>query len=486
MAMNTAPRLELRQGQSLVMTQQLQQSIKLLQMNTQEVQAFIDQQLEENPFLQDEERPEDQAPEAETRDNEAEEASEKEQEGTVEEAFVQDDWRAEDGFSDGSSLRVAVTPRDSDGDAMDLQDTRARDITLREHLMEQLQVEVSDPVLRRIGMHLIDLTDESGYIRENWPALAEQLGTDETHIGQALAALQTFDPSGVCARSVQECLSIQLRDLDRLDPAMEALLENLPLLADGNMEALKRKCGVDMEDLRQMVSEIRALNPKPGISFNHEVAQPVIPDVTVRRDVAGKWHVELNAAALPRVLVNKRYYAKVSVGCKGEDRKFMTDKIHEASWLVKALDQRANTILKVSTSILVQQEGFFRMGIHHLKPLTLKDIARETGFHESTISRVTSGKYLISPRGIYELKYFFTSGLAHKMGGDDVSSQTVKHLIGEMIGKEGGKVLSDDDIADLLKAKNIDVARRTVAKYREALSIPSSMQRRRQKQMHGG
>ncbi len=474
--MTNSPRLELRQSQSqsLVMTQQLQQSIKLLQMTALEVQTFVEAQLEENPFLMEEEREEDLGPPpGEEERRVEEEESEPASEGSAEDAFVQDDWR------DGSEMRTPVTPRDSDGDPLEFGDNRAKHITLREHLTQQLEMQVTDPVLRRLGEHLIDLTDDAGYIREDWNSITEQLGTDNEHMEKALAALQSFDPPGVCARSLPECLALQLKDRDRLDPAMEAMLEHLHLLAAGNLEGLKKACGVDTEDLKGMVAELKGLNPKPGLSFQSEMVQPVEPDVTVRRLAGGKWHVELNSSALPKVLVNRRYYAQVNVGAKGTDKKFMTEKMNDASWLVKALDQRANTILKVASSIVAEQEGFFRMGIHHLKPLTLKDIAKETSFHESTVSRVTAGKYLISPRGTFEFKYFFTSGLSHKAGGEDVSSQTVKHLIKEMIEKEGATVLSDDDIADKLKAQNINVARRTVAKYREALGIASSMQRRR-------
>lgn len=464
------------------MTQQLQQSIKLLQMTSLEVQAFIEQQLEDNPFLAPDERVGDEGPpDGEERREDVRDESPAD---SQEESFMPEEWREDAGFGDGSQLRTPVTARDHDGDTPDFDDNRAHALSLREHLMEQLPLACADPLLKRLCTHLIDLVDESGYMKEDISALADQLGTDRAHMERALAVLQQLDPCGVGARTLQECLSLQLRERDRLDPAMQALLEHLHLLAEGNIEALKRKCGVDGEDLREMITEIRALNPKPGQQFTHDLVQPVEPDISVRRDNTGNWHVELNTAALPRVLVNKRYYAKIVVGSKGADKKYMTDKIHEAGWLIKALDQRANTILKVAGSIVGAQENFFRMGIHHLKPLTLKDIAKETGFHESTISRVTSGKYLISPRGTLELKYFFTSGLSHKAGGDDVSSQTVKHLIKELIDKElPTAILSDDDLADRLKARNINVARRTVAKYREALNIPSSMQRRRQRIM---
>ncbi|MBV8939024.1 MAG: RNA polymerase factor sigma-54, partial [Alphaproteobacteria bacterium] len=432
-----APRLELRQSQSLVMTQQLQQSIKLLQMNAMELRGFVENMLEDNPFLAPDERPPEDSIEQRLKEDTAQE-----------ELFTPEEW-GDGEFRDGSELRTHMVARGSDGEALEAQEAKAELPSLREHLLQQLFLQETDPVLRRIGMYLIDLVDEGGYIKEDMAALAEMLGVERGQVEQAVGILQTFDPTGVCARSVEECLALQLKERDRLDPAMQTLLKHLHLLANGNMEALKKHCGVDAEDLKQMVAELRSLNPKPGLQFNHEVSQAVEPDVTVKRDASGGWHVELNASALPRVLVNRRYHASIASKSQGQDRKYMTEKIQEASWLVKALDQRAHTILKVATEIVAQQDSFFRMGIHHLKPLTLKDIARETGFHESTVSRVTSGKYLISPRGTYELKYFFTSGLAHGAGGEDVSSQTVKHLIRELIEKET-HVLSDDDLAEAL------------------------------------
>jgi len=467
------------------MTQALQQSIKLLQMNALELRSFVESQLEENPFLAEE----DEAPEADAADSQTEHEEQPEAEVEGEE-FLPEEWQGADAGEtgmprDGSELRMQVTARDSDGDEADFGDTKAHDLTLREHLLEQLQAQTADPLQRAIGAYLVDLVDDAGYLKEDVVALAEQLGTDAAHVKDAVALIQKLDPCGVGARDLAECLSLQLREKDRLDPAMQVLLANLPLLAEGNMAALEKRCGVDGEDLRQMITELRALNPKPGSAFAREIVQMVEPDVTVRRDAAnaGKksWHVELNAHALPRVLVNRRYFAKVSVHAGATDKKYLTEKMNHASWLVRALDQRANTILKVSSEIVAQQEGFFRMGIHHLKPLTLKDIARVTGYHESTVSRVTAGKYMITPRGVFELKYFFTSGVSHGAGGDDVSSQTVKHVIRELISQEGAAVLSDDDLAEALGRRNIHVARRTVAKYREAIGIASSMERRRKR-----
>ena len=264
---------------------------------------------------------------------------------------------------------------------------------------------------------------------------------------------------------------------------MQLLLDNLSLIADGKFDELQKRCGIDREDIRQMVAEIRALNPKPGNNFIHEVSQTVEPDIFVRRLPDGNWHIELNMNNFPRVMVNKRYYKKITSETRNKkDKDYLSEQFGSANWLVRALEQRAQTMLKVGGELLKQQDAFFRLGVRYLKPMTLKDIAAETGYHESTISRVTNGKFLLCPRGTFELKYFFTSALSRAVGGgDDVSSQSVKHYISEMIATEGEQILSDDDIVEKLKDRNITVARRTVAKYREALNIPSSPKRKRLK-----
>jgi RNA polymerase sigma-54 factor len=275
-----------------------------------------------------------------------------------------------------------------------------------------------------------------------------------------------------------------LRDKNRLDPAMQTLLEHLNLFADGKFDLLQKKCGVDHEDLKQMVGEIRALNPKPGTGFSHEMTQVVEPDIFVRRRPDGDWHIELNMNNFPRIMVNRRYYKKITSETRNKkDKEYLSEQFGAANWLVRALEQRAQTMLKVGGELIKQQDAFFRLGVRYLKPMTLKDIAAETGYHESTISRVTNGKFLLCPRGTFELKYFFTSALARAIGGgDDVSSMAVKNHISELIEKEDpSKPLSDDDLAELLKDRNITVARRTVAKYREALNIDASPKRKRLK-----
>lgn len=487
--MSTAPRLELRQGQSLVMTQALQQSIKLLQCNSLELREFVEQELEKNPFLLEE---------SEASETPAEEPVAARDEGEPREADFNSDesfsgeMQANESWDDSADIESDYLRHDHgassrangfDGeDERDIEDNAAQGISLREHLLNQLQVEIHDPAHRLIGAHLIDLVDEAGYIKDDLGGLPAMFGVEVSEIDSVLATLQGFDPVGVCARSLSECLSLQLRDKNRLDPAMESLLEHLSLLADSRFDELQKKCGVDREDIRQMVAEIRELNPKPGAGFLYEISQSLEPDIFVRRLPDGNWHVELNMGNFPKVMVNKRYYKKITSETRNKkDKDYLSEQFGSANWLVRALEQRAQTMLKVAGELVKQQDAFFRLGVRYLKPMTLKDIAAETGYHESTISRVTNGKYLLCPRGTFELKYFFTSALARSVGGgEDVSSNSVKDYIAEMVGKESpDNILSDDDIVDLLKERNITVARRTVAKYREALGIPSSPKRKR-------
>jgi RNA polymerase sigma-54 factor len=323
------------------------------------------------------------------------------------------------------------------------------------------------------------MTDDAGYLQGDLTDVAERLDCDVARVAATLAMLQHFDPPGVFARDLAECLTLQLKDRDRFDPAMQALLANLPLLAGRDAAALRQLCAVDAEDLADMVAELRALNPKPGLAFDTTSAQPIVPDVLVRPQGAG-WTVELNNDTLPRVLVNNRYYAEISGAARSKAEKdYLVDRYQQANWLAKALHQRATTILKVASEIVRQQEGFFRHGVRHLRPLVLRDIAEAISMHESTVSRVTSGKYMATPRGIYELKYFFTAAIAAVSGGAALSAEAVRFRIKALIVAEAADVLSDDRIVEILRAEGIDIARRTVAKYREAMHIPSSVQRRR-------
>jgi RNA polymerase sigma-54 factor len=335
-----------------------------------------------------------------------------------------------------------------------------------------------------IGQYLIDMVDEAGYLTGDLDAVADKLGAPRAKVEAVLAILQTLDPPGVCARNLTECLAIQLRDRDRFDPAMRALVEHLDLLAKRDLAALRRLCAVSDEDLADMISEIRNLNPKPGLAFGSTTVQPIVPDVYVRAASDGTWQVELNSDTLPKVLISQRYYAQVSKTTRSDkDKTYLADCLQNATWLVRALDQRAKTILKVSSEIVRQQDAFFVKGVQYLRPLNLKTVADAIGMHESTVSRVTANKYIATTRGVFELKYFFTSSIAAADGGEAHSAEAVRHRIRQMIDAEtAADVLSDDTIVDKLREAGIEIARRTVAKYREAMRIPSSVQRRREKQ----
>jgi len=458
------------------MTPQLQQAIKLLQLSNLELNAFIEGELEQNPLLE--------------RDESGSEGeSEAPSEGDAEAAEL---WREQAGEEGDGKLDIAGDPaawesrrtRPALGDELPgLDQTLTRPLSLRDHLLAQLSVDIADPVDRVIGAHLVEMVDEAGYVQGELTDVAERLGTDLARVEATLKLMQRFDPPGIFARHLGECLALQLADRDRLDPAMQALLAHLPLLASRDGAALMRLCGVDAEDLSAMVAELKALNPKPGLAFDQAPPEPVVPDVIVRPH-AGGFAVELNNDTLPRVLVNNRYYAEVTGAARRKaDKDYLAERYQQANWLVKALHQRATTILKVASEIVRQQEGFFRRGVQHLKPLVLRDIAAAIEMHESTVSRVTSNKYVSTPRGIYELKYFFTSSIAAASGGESLSAEAVRFRIKTLIEAEADDVLSDDRIVGILLKEGIDIARRTVAKYREALRIPSSVQRRRERSL---
>lgn len=485
-------RLELRQGQGLVITPQLQQAIKLLQLSNLELEAFVEGELERNPLLQRDERESEGDREETPRESEDLSA-----EHLSDLAAAADMDTAHDQASPGEHATGDAQEAQHAGGAVDwskagkggsFEDTEdfesrlTREKTLSEHLHDQLVVAGLSAAQSVIAAVLIDGVDEGGYLRVDLIETAERLGCELTAVEGVLTALQGFEPTGVFARDVRECLMLQLKERDRCDPAMLAMLDNLELLARRDMAALRRICGVDDEDLRDMVAELRGLTPRPGAAFGGEPSQPVAPDVFVREGLGGLWHVELNTDTLPRLLVDQRYHARVAGGARTDQEKvFVADCMASANWLVKSLDQRAKTILKVASEIVRQQDGFLAFGVEHLRPLNLKTVADAIGMHESTVSRVTSNKYIATPRGMFELKFFFTSSIASSSGGEAHSAESVRHKIKQLIDTERGErdVHSDDRIVEILKETGVDIARRTVAKYREAMRIPSSVERRR-------
>ncbi len=493
-------RLEIRQGQGLVITPQLQQAIKLLQLSNLELEAFVEAELERNPLLQ---REDAEAGEANDALPEAAETGDRAEitfdEGGSAQAAEAVDARADDLYGDAApGERTSDRMTDEaqpgltdwsragsggglpDGDGREQPDTR--EATLWEHLQAQASQAGFSPADHAIALALIDMVDEGGYLRGDLAEVADRLGVEPARVEAVLTVCHGFEPTGIMARSVPECLKLQLVERNRLDPAMAVLLDNLDLLAKRDLAGLRKLCGVDGEDMAEMIAELKALTPRPGAGFGGEPAQTVVPDVHVRPDPAGGWKVELNADTLPRLIMDKRYHGVVAAGARSETEKtFVADCAAQASWLVKSLDQRAKTILKVASEIVRQQDAFLAFGVEFLRPLTLKNVADAIEMHESTVSRVTSNKYVSTPRGVFELKFFFTAAIQSSDGGALHSAEAVRHRIRTMIDGEGrdGDVLSDDRIVELLKEAGIDIARRTVAKYREALRIPSSVQRKR-------
>jgi RNA polymerase sigma-54 factor len=520
MALTT--KLLMRQGQALVMTPQLLQAIKLLQFSNLELAAFVEEELERNPLLERADEIADRSepiPEPISGDfdpeialsnaadfNDASEAnwsmdSLATDRGALEASLgteltnaFEDDRAPTPGertdFLEGAGLSAnswsGSASASGDSEATNLEAYVAAEIGLKDHLLAQLMLATSDPIDRIIGQALIDAIDEAGYLGENLAEIASRLAVPLERVEKSLVLLQTFDPSGVGARNLAECVAIQLRERDRFDPAMQALVGHLELVAKRDFSSLRKICGVDDDDIVDMIGEIKRLDPKPGRAFGGAPVQPVIPDVIVRPLPDGSWHIELNSDVLPRLLVNQTYSTRVARAKSNDvDKSFLSNCLQTANWLTKSLEQRARTILKVSSEIVRQQDAFFARGVEYLRPLNLKTIADAIGMHESTVSRVTSNKYMTTPRGLFELKYFFTASISSHNGGDAHSAEAVRFRIKQMIDQEDpSDILSDDAIVARLKSCNIDIARRTVAKYRESLRIPSSVERRRLKAVH--
>lgn len=507
--MALGPRLELRHTQSLVMTPQLRQAIKLLQFTNLEVAAFIEEELERNPLLERDERPEgspeqpalDQRPlsdKGEPLDTDllvggstlpdqaaapldtdyAEQFDSPGYEGGGHDGPVHDGSVGTD-YSGGLSGSSGNSSGDAGGPFIENLADQPR--PLRDHLGEQLRLSFTDPVDRLIGAHLIALLDPIGRVSTEDAVLAAALGTPAGRVAAVRARMMHFDPIGLFARDLRGCLAVQLAERNRLDPAMQSLLDNLELLGRRELKRLQLLCGVDAEDLADMIAEIRALDPKPASGYDIAQVPPILADVLMRPGLGGDWILELNPDTLPRLLVSAAFHARVSLRAGREERLFLAEKLASANWLMKSLQQRAQTILKVAGEVMRRQEGFLARGVGHLRPLILRDIAEAVEMHESTVSRVTANKYISTPRGLFELKYFFTTAIAG-VSGESHSAEAVRYRIRGMIAAENAiSTLSDDAIVAALRREGIDIARRTVAKYREALHIPSSVQRKREK-----
>ncbi|MCB1383702.1 MAG: RNA polymerase factor sigma-54 [Notoacmeibacter sp.] len=497
--MALSAKLQLKQSQSLVMTPQLMQSIRLLQFTAVELDRFVEQEIERNPLIERDDAREDAA-EAPPVASEAPEASadwmREDLEWDSGEIAGKLDTSLENVFPDDPGSREPVSaqmdsswkssPGSAGGsnlEAFDLDQITAAPQTLSGHVQEQIALSIREAGDRLIAAELTDALDGNGYCQADADDIALRLGTTAEDVARVLSLCQQFDPPGIFARDLAECLAIQLKALDRYDPAMQAMVAHLELLARRDFQALKGLCGVEEDDLLDMLAEIRALDPKPGSGFESGVADPVIPDVTVRAAADGSWSIELNPDALPRVLMDQAYVTQVQANARtSADREFISECLQNANWLTRSLDQRAKTILKVATEIVRQQDAFLVHGVTHLRPLNLRTVADAISMHESTVSRVTANKYMMTPRGVFEMRYFFTAAIASAEGGDAHSAESVRHRIRQLIDEEAASnVLSDDAIVDLLNKAGVDVARRTVAKYREGMNIPSSVQRRREK-----
>ena len=488
------------------MTPQLMQSIQLLQMTHIELTHFIAQEVEKNPLLDIAANDADAGSATLSLDDIPDNGTDA---LTADSDGAREDWYGDNAptlnepldtsfdnvFQDDRGDKRPDAPellgqwKSMPGaeaqDGYDLDDFVAGTPSLRDHIGQQIPFAVTSAADRMMADALLDHLDETGYIGADAVAdVAERLLRAPDDVEAVLAVLQSLDPPGVFARSLRECLAIQLRQRDRFDPAMESFVANLELLAKRDFAALKKICGVDEDDLLEMLTEIRALNPRPGAGYEGGISETIVPDIVVRPSSAGRWLIELNPETLPRVLVNQSYFAEVSKikPRPGEDGDFLSECLQTANWLTRSLDQRAKTIMKVASEIVRQQDAFLLNGVDHLRPLNLKQVADAIKMHESTVSRVTSRKYMLTPRGVFELKYFFSVSIGSVEGGDNHSAEAVRHRIRALIAQEASDaVLSDDDIVDILKSAGIDLARRTVAKYREAMNIPSSVQRRREK-----
>ncbi|MDG1707243.1 MAG: RNA polymerase factor sigma-54 [Emcibacteraceae bacterium] len=507
--MALTPRLDIRQSQSLVLTPQLQQAIKMLQLSSAELVDFVAEEVAENPILEygeksensDQNSPDTKIPETPAEgDNNVKTADDflQEHAPVANDGDSPLDADFSESYDDNSfSDNIGTLPEENlglNGSNMitggsgnfDFSDTaieqnRSESVSLKEHLEEQLVLLHAAPYEKIIIQYLIGLMDEAGYINEETNLIAERCGCNEEDVNRIFQVAQTMEPLGVFARSLSECLKIQQIHADRYDPVMEIFLDNLDMLGEQKFPELRKLCDVSKEDFLDMLEEIKALNPKPGLEFGEDIVFTVVPDVYVKKSPKGIWFVELNNDTLPKVLVNNRYLKEVgSAAIKKDDKSYIDECVSKANWLVKALDQRANTILKVSSELVKLQKKFLNQGIQYLAPINLKTIAEAIEMHESTVSRVTANKYISTPRGIFEMKFFFTNAIGSLDSDNQYSSKSIKYKIKQLIYDEDPKkILSDDKLVDLVRGEGIDIARRTVAKYRESLEIPSSIIRRR-------
>ncbi len=515
--MSLSPRLVQKQSQSLVMTPQLAQSIKLLQLGHTELMEFVQKEIEKNPLLEldpdnlglgKDKRQENVIGESQpstteaTGDGSPKDAGDlvnsemKIDAGSMEQNLDASFENVYDGGTAGaetaekqvSSREHSSSSGSSNHENLDVASLIGEKQSLAQHLESQIAWAFKEDAQRKLALYIAHGLDEDGYFREPLSEAAAHNHTSVEEFEAVLKVFNTLEPAGIGARNLGECLKLQLIDQNRFDPAMETLINNLELLARRDFSTLIKLCGVSEEDFNDMIMEIKALDPRPAAQYEPVLAETVVPDVIISQKIDGSWMIDLNPETLPRVIVNREYHAELSTSVTSEEgQQFVSDCMTNASWLAKTLDQRAQTILKVATEIVKQQDMFFAQGVEHLRPLNLKTVADAIKMHESTISRVTSNKYLVCDQGLFELKYFFSSSISSTDGEEGHSAETVKHKIKQLVNNEDPKkILSDDRIVELLQETGIEIARRTVAKYRDALRIPSSVQRRREKKQLAG
>ena len=474
------PKLEIKQTTSLKLTPQLRQAINLLQMSNLELDNFIEQELTSNPIL---EREDDYLSTTEETPNEAS-VSDEEFANDIDEQNTFDDFGSDtEGYntyenSDWSDYCQHKSHRQSDDDFDYIRDRLSSQKSLYDTIKEQIDLYFLQPKDKFIALILMQHLDNSGYFTANIEKLAEKLKASPQHLQNILNKMKNFEPSGIFAQNLAECIKIQLQDKELLTPQLEILLNNLPLLAERRTAELCKLCSCSPEQLTSMIKIIRQTNPKPAADWHTEANRNIIPDVLVRRNRTGEYQVELNPITLPRLLVNHRYYSDMKQNRNAS--RYLKENMNRATFLIKAMHSRATTILRIAEEIILRQYHFFENGINHLKPMTIKDLAETLSLSESTISRASSNKYMETPIGMFEFKYFFSNAAGNYLGADDISTTTIKHRIKNLIDNEApDHILSDEKIVELLENDGTKIARRTVAKYREAMGIPTSAERKR-------
>ncbi len=487
--------LDLQLGQHLTITPQLQQAIRLLQLSSVELQQEIQEALESNPLLEEKEDDgSEQKAETSLHDLDDQHDNNLPDNGTLQPTDVEmeqsnpDDAQGpEPDWNDRFDVPVSSSTRnDSDDSLPDIDARNSRPQTLRDHLYWQMQMTPFSDTDREIALAIIDSIDEHGYLTCSLQEIQQLLDQGEEveidEIEAVLHQIQNFDPIGVAARDLGECLQLQLRTLDPETPYLKeaqhlATPEYLSLLANRDYVQLRRQTKLRQEDLQQAVLLIRQQNPRPGASIQATQTNYIVPDIIIRK-FKGVWRAEMNGEVAPRLRINQEYEKLIHRGDTSADNKYLQDQLQQARWFIKSLNSRNDTLLKVARTIVDRQRAFFEHGPEAMKPLVLHDIAETVEMHESTISRVTTNKYMLSPRGIFELKYFFSSHVTTADGGT-CSATAIRSLIKKLVEDEpSSKPISDSKIAKLLEQQGINVARRTVAKYRESMNIPPSNQRK--------